>query len=162
MLNCVCAMCGDSKCKKLADINIYRIDHNVENLRYVELYFDEHMRLIVIPVSQDTTMVSMDVYPFECNTDPNPNKKCTTLTTPHIELCSYSFVDAIRDKLGYGLQLVLINVEALLLCLREEGKRKCEVINLKLFILRDLSQVLEMCIEDFQQVVNAVKSVCTS
>lgn len=155
-------MLVDGKCKKLSDINIYRIDHSVENLKYVELYFDEHMRLVMIPISQVTTMVSMDVYPFECNTNFDLNKKCIALTTPHIELCTYSLVDALRSELRCRLQPVLINVEALSLCLEESGKRRCDVINLKLLISRDLDQVLEMCIEDFQQIVNAVKSICTS
>jgi len=152
----------NGKCRKLSEINIYRIDHSIGNLSYVEIYFDEHMRLIAIPISQGMTMISMDVYPFECSTDFDSGKRCIAMATPHIELCSYSLIDTIYKELGYRLPSVLMNVEALSICLEEGGKRKCEIVNLKLFISRDLNQVLEMCIEDFQQAVDVVKHVCTS
>jgi len=151
---------NNEECRKLVDINIYRVDHTIGNSNYVELYFDEHMRLIIIPISQGVTAISMDVYPFECDIDLSSNKRCIALTTPHIELCTYNLIDVVRNGLGCGLASALIDVEAVSICLEEGGKRRCEVINLKLFILRNMNEVLEMCLEDLQHAVNAVKNIC--
>ncbi len=144
----------DKHCTKLSEINIYTIEHSDESISFRELYFNEHMRLVVIPTIQNITVISVDLYPISCGK--HADLRCVKISMPSIELC----------KLGIEIEqkpaIDIIRSEILLACIEKDGKRQCEAINLKIFSSASVAQVMEMCLEDLWQVLEEVRRKCES
>ncbi len=144
----------NKRCTKLSEINIYTIEHSDEPISFRELYFDEHMRLVVIPTTQNITVIYVDLYPTPCKE--LADIRCTKISTPGIELCKLDV------EIEHKPSIDIIRSEILLTCIERDSERQCEAINLKIFSSASVAQVMEMCLEDLWRVIDEVRRKCGS
>ena len=139
-----------NSCTLLKDLNIYTIKHDKEAIEYLEIYYSDFKRLILIPLGSNYTLLSIDLYPCPFNTIENSRIKTISLKEAVLGVVELPLQNS------HKLKQFSKRSELTYICTESRGLKKCEIINLKLYLGLSVEDILNgICVEDIRSLLSS-------